>query len=131
GRRRLSVLDKIRAWQLLEMQRHAMLMYTSCGWFFDELSGIETVQVMQYAGRAILMGEEIFGVALEQDFLKKIEQAKSNIPEHRDGGVIYEKFVKPAKIDLTRVGAHYAMSSIFEERVQGDKIFCYSADREE
>ena len=108
-----------------------MLMYTSCGWFFDELSGIETVQVIQYAGRAILMAEEIFGVALEQDFLEIIEQAKSNIPEHRDGRVIYEKFVKPAKIDLTRVAAHYAMSSIFEERTQGDKIFCYSADREE
>ena len=129
--RRLEEPEKVTVLKLLEVQRCAMLMYTSCGWFFDELSGIETVQVIQYAGRAILMGEEAFGVGLEQEFLKKLEQAKSNIPEHRDGRLIYEKFVKPAMIDLTRVAAHYAMSSIFEERAQGDKIFCYSADREE
>ena len=129
--RKLEDSEKVTVLKLLEIQRCAMLMYTSCGWFFDELSGIETVQVIQYAGRAILMGEETFGVALEHEFLEKLEQAKSNIREHRDGRVIYENFVKPAKIDLTRVAAHYAMSSIFEERTQGDKIFCYSADREE
>ena len=108
-----------------------MLMYTSCGWFFDELSGIETVQVIQYAGRAIRLAEETCGVALEPDFWKNSSGRRSNIPEHRDGRDIYEKFVKPAMVDLTRVGAHYAMSSIFEEHAQRDKIFCYFADRED
>ena len=53
--------EKVNAWKLLEMQRHAMLMYTSCGWFFDELSGIETVQVIQYAGRVVQLYEQVFG----------------------------------------------------------------------
>ena len=69
--------------KLLELQRHAMLMYTSCGWFFDELSGIETVQVIQYAGRAIQLAEELFGDDLESQFLELLEQAKSNLPGTR------------------------------------------------
>ena len=60
-----------------------MLMYTSCGWFFDELSGIETVQVIQYAGRVVQIAMELFGDHLEQRFLEKLALAKSNLPEHR------------------------------------------------
>jgi hypothetical protein len=127
----LDESEKVTVLKLLGVQRCAMLMYTSCGWFFDELSGIETVQVIQYAGRVVRMAEETCGVTLEPDFLERLEQAKSNIPEHRDGRLIYEKFVKPGMIDLTRVGAHYAVSSIFEEHAQRDKIFCYFADMED
>ena len=50
GARVDAMTKQVEIWKLLEMQRHAMLMYTSCGWFFDEISGIETVQVIQYAG---------------------------------------------------------------------------------
>jgi alpha-amylase/alpha-mannosidase (GH57 family) len=117
--------------KLLELQRHAMLMYTSCGWFFDELSGLETVQVIQYAGRAFQLAQEIFGSTAAQRFLTLLEQAKSNIPEHRDGLLIYEKFVKPAAVDLQRVGAHYAVSSLFEEYTRAARIFCYETDRED
>jgi alpha-amylase/alpha-mannosidase (GH57 family) len=110
--------EKVTALKLLEMQRHLMLMYTSCGWFFDELSGIETVQVLQYAGRALQLGEEIFGNGVEAPFMELLEQAKSNIREHRDGKLIFERFVKPAAVDLVKVGAHYAMSSLFEDYSQ-------------
>lgn len=123
--------QKVNVLKLLEIQRHAMLMYTSCGWFFDELSGIETVQVIQYAGRVVQLGEDCFQTPLEAEFLEKLETAKSNIPAHRDGRLIYEKFVKPSMTDLTRVGAHYAMSSIFGEHSEEEKIFCYAADRED
>ncbi len=129
--RKLEEPETVTVLKLLEVQRCAMLMYTSCGWFFDELSGIEAVQVIQYAGRAVQLGEEVFGVALEPGFLEKLQEAKSNVPDHRDGRLIYEKFVKPAMIDLTRVGAHYAMSSIFEESAQRDEIFCYFVDKED
>ena len=61
--RDLNREEQIRALKMLEMQRHAMLMYTSCGWFFDELSGLETVQVVQYAGRAIQLARETTGIA--------------------------------------------------------------------
>lgn len=123
--------EKVKILKLLGVQRCAMLMYTSCGWFFDELSGIETVQVIQYAGRTIRLAEEACSVHLEEDFLDKLEPAKSNIPEHRDGRHIYEKFVKPAMVDLTMVGAHYAVSSIFEEYAEQDRIFSYHIDRED
>src|SRR5262249_48766440 len=98
--RDLSRQEKIAALKMLELQRHAMLMYTSCGWFFDEVSGIETVQVMQYAGRALELGQQLFGDHLEDQFLQKLGKAKSNLPEHGDGSCIYEKFVKSARVDL-------------------------------
>jgi alpha-amylase/alpha-mannosidase (GH57 family) len=117
--------------KLLEVQRHTMLMYTSCGWFFDELSGLETVQVIQYAGRVVQLSGEIFGDGTEEDLLKHLELAKSNIPEHQDGRQIYEKFVKPAMVDLLKVGAHYAISSLFEDYEKQDKIYCYTIDQED
>ncbi|KPK85775.1 MAG: glycoside hydrolase, partial [Deltaproteobacteria bacterium SM23_61] len=127
----LADVDRVRALKLLEIQRDAMLMYTSCGWFFDELSGIETVQVLQYAGRAIQLSEELFGDSLEPQFLERLEKAKSNIPDHRDGRHIYEKFVKPALVNLEKVGAHYAIRSLFEPYAEHDRIYCFSVDREE
>src|SRR5437899_12814349 len=92
--------------RLMEMQRHAMLMYTSCGWFFDEVSGIESVQVVQYAARAIQLAQELFGQDFEPGFLEIFQGAKSNIPEHGDGRNIYGKFVKPAMIDWPKADAH-------------------------
>ena len=128
--RQLDDTEKITVWKLLELQRHSMLMYTSCGWFFDELSGIETVQVIQYAGRAAQLGEELFGDQRESLFIEKLGQAKSNIPEHGDGGGIYEKFVRPALVDLRKVGAHYAIRSLFERYENDTHIYCYKVGRQ-
>lgn len=127
--RALTSTDKINVLKLLEMQRHLMLMYTSCGWFFDELSGIETVQIIQYAGRAIQLYNDIFNTDIEAGFLEQLVQAKSNIPAHRDGHRIFGKFVKPAMIDLIKVAAHYAVSSLFEDYPEQGNIYCYTASR--
>jgi alpha-amylase/alpha-mannosidase (GH57 family) len=127
----LNESETVTVLKLLELQRHAMLMYTSCGWFFDELSGIETVQVVQYAGRAVQLTEELFGDDIEQKFLERIELAKSNIPEHADGRHIYDRFVKPAVVDLTKVTAHFAVSSLFEEYDGQAMICCYHIDLED
>ncbi len=129
--RTLNGDEKTTVLKLLELQRHAMLMYTSCGWFFDELSGIETVQVIQYAGRAIQLAQEVSGNSLESRFLELLSDAKSNIKKHSDGRQIYEKFVKPAMVSLKKVAAHYAMSSLFEEYTQRAPIYCYRVDRED
>ncbi|HHP7233550.1 MAG TPA: DUF3536 domain-containing protein [Desulfobacterales bacterium] len=112
--------------KLLEIQRQAMLMYTSCGWFFDELSGIETVQVIQYAGRAVQLVNDLSDDAIEATFLGKLAAAKSNIAKHKNGRHIYEKWVKPASVDLAKVGAHYAISSLFEDYPEAVSIFCYA-----
>jgi alpha-amylase/alpha-mannosidase (GH57 family) len=131
GTGRHTVTQRIRALQLLEMQRHAMLMYTSCGWFFDELSGIETVQVIQYAGRALQLAEQITGAVLEKEFVERLEQAKSNVPEHGDGCKIYLKWVKPAVVDLNKVAAHYAVSSLFEPYEDRARIYSHRVVRED
>ncbi len=128
--RELSEAEKVTVLKLLELQRHAQLMYTSCGWFFDELSGIETVQVLQYAGRVVQLAEELWGNSVEPHFLSLLERAKSNIPEHRDGRHIYEKWVKPAAIDWEKVGAHYAISSLFEDYAEQTRVYCYTVERE-
>jgi alpha-amylase/alpha-mannosidase (GH57 family) len=125
----LTPANRITILKLMEMQRHLMLMYTSCGWFFDELSGIETVQAIQYAGRAIQLYNDIFNTDIEPRFLERLERAKSNIVYHRDGRRIFEKFVKPAMVDLRKVAAHYAISALFEEYPQRATIFCYQAFR--
>ncbi|MEJ2476667.1 MAG: DUF3536 domain-containing protein [Desulfobacterales bacterium] len=117
--------NRIRALKLLEMQRQAMLMYTSCGWFFDELSGIETVQVIQYAGRAVQLAEELFESEIEGPFKEKLAAAKSNIPKHGDGRRIYDKWVKPSSVDLKKAAAHYVISSFFEDYPQTVFIYCY------
>ncbi len=124
--------DKITVLKLLELQRHAMLMYTSCGWFFDELSGIETVQVIQYAGRALQLASELFeDPSLEPSFLAMLAEAKSNIAEHKNGAQVYEKFVKPAIVDIPRLAAHYAIRSVFEDYGDSASIYSYLAERQE
>ncbi|MDD5643223.1 MAG: DUF3536 domain-containing protein [Syntrophales bacterium] len=129
--RTLEPEEKSTVLKLLEMQRHAMLMYTSCGWFFDELSGLETVQVLQYAGRVVQLARDILGDDHEAHFLERLERAKSNIPALGDGRRIFAEFVKPAMVDLLTVGSHYAISSLFEDYHDQDRIFCYTIDRED
>jgi hypothetical protein len=73
----LSYEDEITVLKLMELQRHAMLMYTSCGWFFDELSGIETVQVIQYAGRVLQLADQLFTEAFEPDFSNVLNRPRA------------------------------------------------------
>ncbi|MCG2703180.1 MAG: DUF3536 domain-containing protein, partial [Candidatus Omnitrophica bacterium] len=103
--RQLSEHEKTKVIKLLEMQRHAMLMYTSCGWFFDDISTIESVQVMNYAGRAIQLTKNVSGIDLEPGYLKILKKAKSNIAEYENAARLYELFIKPAVLDLQRIAA--------------------------
>jgi alpha-amylase/alpha-mannosidase (GH57 family) len=127
----LSDEEQVAALKLLEMQRHAMLMYTSCGWFFDELSGLETVQVMQYAGRAIRLAQDFGASGMEAGFTERLAAAKSNLHEHGDGKQIYEKWVKPAAVSTDELAGHYAISSLFEPFGERTKIYCYNVHRED
>jgi alpha-amylase/alpha-mannosidase (GH57 family) len=126
--RELSRQEKSRALKLLETQRHAMLMYTSCGWFFDEVSGPEALKVLEYASMAMQRTEEILGLSLESLFLSDLEKAPSNL--YGNGGEVYRRFVSPSKVDLTRVGAHYAVSSLFNDYPERMKIFHFTVESE-
>ncbi len=116
--------------KLLEMQRQAMLMYTSCGWFFDDIAGIETVQIQQYAARAIQLAKEVENKDFEPGLLEFLEQANCNERGYAQGRDVYEKLVKPNNVDLNRVGAHLAINSIFEKTPKKMDIYCYHADVE-
>ena len=125
GLKNLEQDRRIQLWRLLEMQRHAMLMFTSCGWFFDEISGIETIQILQYAARAIQLAEETSRLSLESSFVKELEKAPSNIARFGNGGRIYKTVIKPACIDLKRVAAHFALSSVFEKISKKSTLYCF------
>ncbi len=116
--------------RLMEIQRHAMLMYTSCGWFFDEISGIETTQIMQYACRAMQLAGQISGYELEAEFMKQLERAPSNDSALQHGAGAYERLVMPSKTNLQRVGMHYAVASLFEEDPENFPIFNYTTANE-
>lgn len=129
--RSLSEDEQVTTLRLLELQRYALLMYTSCGWFFDELSGLETVQVIQYAARVIQLAGDLLAEDCEPGFLERLGRARSNLREHRDGRLIYAKFVKPAIMNRETVGAHYAVSSLFEAYPDEARIYSYVVQQED
>jgi hypothetical protein len=114
-------------------------MYTSCGWFFDEVSGIETVQIIAYAGRVLQLAGQLFAnparfgdaaTTLESRFLEILAGAKSNLPEIGDGAQVYKRYVTGMKIGLEQVGAHYAISSIFRPYPEDGDLFCFDVHRD-
>jgi len=117
--------------ELLEMQRNAMLMFTSCGWFFNDVSGIESVQVLRYAGRVVQLAEKLSGKALELDFLERLAAAHSNLPQLGDARQIYEREMKLDRVELRRVAAHYAVAALFDTFGPDETIYSYRARQED
>jgi len=117
--------ERVKALQLLEMQRQTMLMYTSCGWFFAEVSGLETVQILKYAARALQLAREACGVELEASFKAALERAPSNIPERENARRVYEQEVQPSIATLETVAAHYAIAGLVEDFPRRARIFCH------
>jgi len=128
----LSESDHVRALELMEMQRHAQLMYTSCGWFFDDISGIETVQVIAYAARVLQLARDLFGdqaAPLEPAFLVCMAEARSNVASAGDGARIYKEKVDAKQLGLEQVAAHYAISSVFSSYAEEIELFSYRVRR--
>ena len=128
----LSDEEKVRALELMEMQRHAQLMYTSCGWFFDDISGIETVQIIAYAARVLQLAQQLFGqqaAPLEPAFLARLAEAHSNVALAGDGAKIYKECVATMELQLEQVAAHYAISSVFSSFAEETDLFCFHVRR--
>lgn len=135
----LSAEERVTVLDLMELERHTQLMYTSCGWFFDDISGIETVQIIAYAGRVLQLAARLFcdttrfgkaGIDLEPEFLAILANAKSNVPEMGDGAQVYRRYVASMKIGLEQVGAHYAISSVFRNYPEDGQLFCFDVHRD-
>ena len=116
--------------RLMEVQRHALLMYTSCGWFFDEVSGIETTQILQYACRALQLISQVSGESLDAEFERRLVSIPSNVLSMQNTANVYNKVVMPSKTNLQRVGMHYAVASIFEEDPEAFPVFNYTTANE-
>lgn len=107
--------DRIKALTLLDMQHQAMLMYTSCGWFFADISGIETQQCLRYAGRTLDSMKELGHVTPFEPFLERLAEAKSNLATMGTGADVYLRFVDSARVSPRRVTAHLAISELVDD----------------
>ncbi len=101
------------ALRLLEMQRQGMLMQSSDGWFFDDVAGAETVQILTHASRAIDLARP-WDAKLEAAFVERLRAASGNSPDHPDGAVVYDQLVRPQAVPTGRLVAMYAIRSLVE-----------------
>ena len=116
---------RVNALKLMEIQRQALLMYTSCGWFFNDLSGIETIQILKYAARAIQLAKDFSAENLEEEFLAVLSEARSNIPEVGSGKDIWENSVRPSIIDFNGIATLWAISSLYKNYDKSAELYCY------
>jgi len=126
GRGEMDEKRVARALQLLEMERHSLQMFTSCGWFFADLAGLETLIVLQHASRAMELAEGLTGHSVEEEFLQILAEARSNLPEMGDGRQIYERHVKPRSFGFEKVVSHYAFSFFTGEKEK--KVFGFRVE---
>jgi hypothetical protein len=108
AKRPLSDYEEVRALRLLLLQRERLAMFTSCGWFFDDVSGVEGVQILQRAARAVDLAR-LLGDDAEDAFIERLAAAPSNVPSFGDGAGVYRKLVAPSRVGLDRVSAHAAI----------------------
>ncbi len=112
--RSVSPSEQVMIWHLLEMQRHSQLMYTSCGWFFDDISGPEPTQIVQYAGRVVQLASALGGHDLARAFTDRLADVPGNTKEVPDGRVLYERCVEKTGVDLdhAQIAASYVIAQI-------------------
>lgn len=120
--RRLSETEARRALTLLELQRSSLLMFTSCGWFFDDISGIETVQVLKYAARALDFMAELDWPSPREGFLARLAEAQSNVAKHATGADIFRESVERVRVAPPRIAASLAISSLVDKSEQDGEI---------
>jgi alpha-amylase/alpha-mannosidase (GH57 family) len=121
--RPLENTEPTEVWQLLESQRMALYMFTSCGWFFDDISGLETTQVLKYAARAIELIKPWAGRDLEAALMGILEKAASNLPDYGSGDQVYERLVKPSRMGASRAAAHYALAALDAVQTKESCVF--------
>ncbi|MFH1057157.1 MAG: DUF3536 domain-containing protein, partial [Pseudomonadota bacterium] len=123
--RALSDLERAQVFKLLESQHWGMYMFTSCGWFFDDISGIEPVQNMRFAARAVQLAEELDGGGWERDLVDELAKAQSNLPREGNGALIWQREVAPSRVGLERVVAHAVIGGVMDEQPPAERVYCY------
>jgi alpha-amylase/alpha-mannosidase (GH57 family) len=127
----LDAAARVETRRLLEMERNRLLMYTSCGWFFDELSALEPVQILKYAAMSLQYLRDLGGGVLEPDFVRRLEAAPTNVRDYPSGADVYRRLIRPAVVDWRRVVAHYAITGLVEEYPDDARIYAWRVRRED
>ncbi len=126
ARRDLTREERQRMWSLLESQRFAMFMFTSCAWFFADVSGIETVQNMAYACRAIELASPWQSYDLEEMLLEYLAEAVSNVPSIGTGADVYRRYARPQRIRPERVAGGIALGAAVLDEEPGEGELNYT-----
>ena len=116
--------DVIKALALIDAQKLRMFMYTSCGWFFNDVSGIETRQILAYAIRAIERTKDVSGINLEKDFLNDLLNSHGNTSEFPTAYDVVDKCVKP---NIRRISDVAAMAAL---KKYPKRYYSYGIDRD-
>ncbi|MDD4526472.1 MAG: DUF3536 domain-containing protein [Candidatus Margulisbacteria bacterium] len=118
--------QKVKILELLESQRFSQLMFTSCGWFFSEISGIETVQIIKYANAAIYYGQQHTKVDLEKVLIAYLKEAKSNINSAHDGDAIYKKWIKPYELTREKAINQFIVKAHLTNKIKEQEVYLYT-----
>jgi len=129
ARGQLDPAARVEARRLLELERNRLLMSTSCGWFFDEISAIEPAQILRYAAMALQYMNDLGAGRLEDEFVRRLAAAPSNVPGMRDGGAVYRRLIRPTAVNLSRVVTHYAITGFLDEYPADARIYAYRVER--
>jgi Domain of unknown function (DUF3536)/Glycosyl hydrolase family 57 len=127
--RPLDADARVEVAKLMEMQRQRMLMYTSCGWFFDDPAGLEPVQNLKYAALALRYFRQLGGGAPETELLRRLEAVPADDSAFRDGADVYRRLVRPAVVTPERVVANYAITGLVQEPEDDARVYAYRVQR--
>lgn len=108
AKRTLLEGERVRALRLLLLQRERLAMFTSCGWFFDDVSGVETVLILQSAARACDLARSL-GEEAEPALVERLQSCVSNLKDAADGGKVWRSLVASRRVSLERAAAHAAI----------------------
>lgn len=127
----LQAEEKERALTFLELQRHSMLMYTSCGWFFSDISRIEAIQDLEYAGRVLDLMQELGLESPRERFLEMLTEAESNRPERGNGADIFRRFVDTVRVLPSAIASSHAISSLVSQEPEEGEAAGFQYSRTE
>ena len=126
AKRPLLPEENKRALELLLMQRERLAMFTSCGWFFDDISGVEAVLCLTKAARALDLAK-LLGEDAEAAFVERLGACRSNLPRVENGAKVWRTLVASSRVSLARAAAHTALLDHLELPAPAPRLLSWKA----
>lgn len=98
--RPLDATERTRLSVALAMHKQRQLMFTSCAWFFDEPSDLETVQVLLHAGFALELGEQLgLAATVREQFLSALDACRCAVGDVETARELFMEATQRASVD--------------------------------